>query len=71
MTDTASTEHPIWAARKAEGLSREKVVRVLDPPVSVKTLERWERCVTPVPTYRVRQLAGVYRMRVSDLKAAA
>lgn len=71
MTDTTLSEHPIWAARKAEGLSREKVVRLLDPPVSVKTLERWERGITPVPQYRVRQLAGVYRVRVGDLKAVA
>ena len=71
MTDTAITEHPIWNARDAEGLSREKVVRLLDPPVSAKTLERWERGITPVPQWRVRQLAGIYRVKVADLKAAA
>lgn len=71
MADTATTEHPIWAARKAEGLAREKVSRLLDPPVSAKTLERWERQISPVPPWRVRQLAQIYRVPVSNLKAAA
>lgn len=67
MSDT----HPIWEARKRESLSREKVVRLLDPPVTTKTLERWERCVTPVPKWRVRQLAQVYRVKVNDLESVA
>jgi len=71
MADTKLIEHPIWPARRAEGLSREKVVRLLDPPVSVKTLERWERQISPVPAWRIRQLAQIYRVRLADLKAAA
>jgi DNA-binding transcriptional regulator YiaG len=71
MSDTATFEHPIWAARKAEGLAREKVVRQLEPPVSAKTLERWERGVSPVPNWRLRQLAVVYGVTVASLKAAA
>ena len=70
MTDTVKQEHPIWAARKAEGLAREKVTPLLDPPVSVKTLERWERGVSPVPGWRVRQLAAIYRVRLKDLQVA-
>lgn len=69
MSDTATFEHPIWAARKAEGLAREKVVRQLEPPVSAKTLERWERGDTPVPKHRLRQLAQIYRVRVNEVAA--
>jgi transcriptional regulator with XRE-family HTH domain len=70
MTDT-SAESAIWAARTAEGLSREKVVRQLDPPVSVKTLERWERGISPAPLWRIRQLAVVYGVSLSELKEVA
>jgi DNA-binding transcriptional regulator YiaG len=71
VTVTRTNAHPIWPARLAENLSREKVVRLLDPPVSAKTLERWERGITPVPKWRVRQLAAIYRIRLSDLKDVA
>jgi DNA-binding transcriptional regulator YiaG len=71
VTDTPADGHPIWTARNAEGLSREAVVRLLDPPVSTKTLERWEKRVTPVPRHRIRQLAQIYRTKVGDLVNAA
>lgn len=78
VTDTAASKrfvpadaHPIWRARHAEGLGREKVVRLLDPPVSSKTLERWERRVTPIPNWRVRQLAHIYRVTVTTLRDEA
>lgn len=71
MTDTATEKSPIWRVREAEGLSREKVVRLLDPPVSTKTLERWERGVSPIDRWRLRQLAAVYRVRLSDLEEAS
>lgn len=67
----ANGKGALWLAREAEGLSREKVARLLDPPVSAKTLERWERGFTPIPHHRLRQLAQVYRLRVTDLTVAA
>lgn len=62
---------PIRAARQRESLSREKVVRLLDPPVSTKTLERWEREPAKVPRWRLRQLAHVYRVKIADLEQVA
>lgn len=67
MSDT----HPIWDARKAESLSREQVVRLLEPPITTKTLERWERCITPAPKWRVRQLAQIYRVKADELEKVA
>lgn len=67
----ANDKGALWQAREGEGLSRERVARLLDPPVSAKTLERWERGLTPVPRHRLRQLAQIYRMRVGDLSVAA
>jgi DNA-binding transcriptional regulator YiaG len=58
---------PLRAAREKEGLSREAVTRLLDPPVSSKTLERWEKGETPVPGHRLRELAAIYRVRVMSL----
>lgn len=75
MTDTANGKrrplpedaHPSWRVREAEGLGREYVSRLLDPPVSAKTLERWEKRVSPLPLWRARQLAQIYRVRLADL----
>ena len=58
---------PLWRAREREGMTRAQVVAILDPPVSPKTLERWERETTPVPYQRLRQLALVYRTKPSEL----
>ena len=46
--------------RKETGLSRERAVRELDPPASAKTLERWEKDVTPIPGWRRQQLLVLY-----------
>lgn len=70
MSDTVA-KSGLWLAREAEGLSRETVVRLLEPPVSTKTLERWEKQVTPAPRWRVRQLAKLYRTKVAELDKAA
>lgn len=73
MTDTTTEKGVLWQARLNESLSREAVCRLLDPPVSTKTLERWERGSTPCPRWRLRQLASVYRTKVTalDQKVAA
>ena len=60
-------EHPVWAARRLSELSRESVARLLDPPISAKTLERWERCLSPIPAARLRQLAKLYAVPVEEL----
>lgn len=63
-----------WEARDEYGLSREKVAALLDPPISSKTLERWERGETPLPKWRAKQLAAIYGVTLKSLngeKAAA
>lgn len=70
MTGTAQ-KSPIWQAREDEGLSREEVTRLLDPPVSAKTLERWEKGITPVPKWRLRDLAQIYKVPLDSLNGAA
>jgi ribosome-binding protein aMBF1 (putative translation factor) len=59
-------------ARDATGLSRERVAAQLDPPISSKTLERWENGAT-VKRWRLQQLAEVYGVSLHSLseKAAA
>lgn len=58
MTDTmADTVHE---RRKSLGLSRERVAAQLEPPVTSKTLERWEKSKTPIPGWRALQLLAVY-----------
>lgn len=48
MSDTRNAKRngdlgpKLLAARKRAGLGREKVAAQLDPPVSSKTIERWE-----------------------------
>ena len=69
MADTNGIS-PLWRARQKEGLSREHVSRLLDPPISAKTLERWEKGAK-VPPWRLKQLAHVYRLRVRELEAEA
>lgn len=66
MTDT-SERSALWKARAAAELSREHVSRLLDPPISAKTLERWEKGHNPPSKRRLRQLALIYRVRASDL----
>lgn len=70
MTDTLTSTN-LREARDRLGYSREHVVRrpELDPPITTKTLERWESGETPVKGYRLRQLARIYEM--PDLIEAA
>ena len=70
MTDTVVEKSRIRLAREAEELSRERVARLLDPPISAKTLERWERGAN-VPVWRIKQLAAIYRVKSADLREAA
>jgi transcriptional regulator with XRE-family HTH domain len=53
--------------REEAGMTREQVVRLLDPPVSVRTLIRWEDGSTPIPYHRMRQLALMYRVKANEL----
>ena len=66
MSDT-NGKPLFWTARERKGFSREEVARLLDPPVSMKTLERWEKGVTPIKRWRLEQLARVYGQRASEL----
>ena len=56
-------------ARAVTGLSRERVVRDprLDPPMTSKTLERWEKNYHRAPKWRLEQLAAVYGVSVESL----
>jgi transcriptional regulator with XRE-family HTH domain len=67
---------PLRAAREQAELSREAVTRrpELAPPISMKTLERWEQPGARVKRWRLKQLARIYGVTLSDLssdKAAA
>ena len=48
-------------AREETGLSRERVAAQLNPPVSSKTIERWEAGITPTPGWRKAQLLKLYK----------
>lgn len=56
--------------RETTGLSRERVAALLDPPVSSKTIERWEKGENPIPGYRAAQLERIYTDALNG-KAAA
>lgn len=71
MVTDSSQKSPMWLAREREGLSREKATRRLSEPVSTKTLERWERGITPAPRSALRELAEIYRVDLADIEAAA
>lgn len=70
MTDTG-VKSALWQAREGLGYSREMVTRQpeLDPPITAKTLERWEKDPTPLirKRWRLAQLAAVYKLRPTDL----
>lgn len=51
---------PLWLARKRKGFSREHVTRNVHPPMSAKTLERWEKGQSNAPGWRIEQLAEFY-----------
>jgi len=69
MSDTAGLT-PLRAAREWAELSREAVTRrpELDPPISAKTLERWELPGAHVKRFRLKQLARIYDVTVAELK---
>lgn len=67
MSDT--THERLREAREELGLSRERTAARLIPPVSAKTLERWEKGISPIKGYRLLQLADLYGVPVGLLKA--
>ena len=69
MTDAGKS--PLRLAREQAELSREGVTRrpELQPPISAKTLERWEPAAAFVSSrWRLRQLARIYGVPMSELK---
>lgn len=70
MADT-NGKSSLLVARERTGLSREAVVRQLDPPISTKTLERMEKGGAPLKGFRLKQLAAIYDVPVAELEAAA
>jgi DNA-binding transcriptional regulator YiaG len=58
MTDTKADT--VQQRRVRLGVSRERVAARLDPPVAAKTLERWEKDVSPLPGWRLVQLNALY-----------
>jgi DNA-binding transcriptional regulator YiaG len=48
--------------REDAGLTREQVCALLDPPVTTKTLERWEKGEYQPDDRRMGQLAMIYRV---------
>jgi transcriptional regulator with XRE-family HTH domain len=71
MSDTTGHSSPLRAAREQAELSREAVTRrsELDPPVSAKTLERWEIPGARVKQFRLQQLARIYGVTVAELQS--
>ena len=63
-----SKDSPLRSAREHAELSREAVARQLDPPVAMKTLERWETPGYRVKRFRLRQLALIYGVTVEQLQ---
>lgn len=57
--------------REQAGFSRERVAGRLDPPISSKTLERWEKGLSPFPRWRAIQLAALYGVDVEAFAEAA
>ncbi len=68
MSETVQISR-LRAARDHVGFAREAVCRQLDPPVSTKTLERWEDNPEPLTRKRWRlvQLAAIYSVPVEAL----
>ena len=48
-------------------MSREAAARLMDPPISTKTLERMERGSAPLRLWRLQQLARIYGCALEDL----
>ena len=67
MSDT--TRNPLRPVRDRIGYSRDYVVRRLDPPVTSKTLARWEQGDTrKIRPYYLVQLAEIYHVPVETLR---
>lgn len=65
MTDTTTT---LRQARENTGLGRERVAPQLEPAISAKTLERWEKAGgSHVPRWRLEQLAVIYGVKIATL----
>lgn len=73
MSGQKTQKSALWIKRESIGYSRETVVRrpELDPPITSKTLERWERELTPVKRYRLTQLAAIYECDIADINDSA
>jgi Helix-turn-helix domain len=69
MSDMPVTT-PLRAAREHAELSREAVTRhpALAPPISSKTLERWEQPGVRVKRWRLKQLARIYGVTLAELQ---
>lgn len=49
-------------------MSREHVTRQLEPPISAKTLERWEARGVPMRSrWWLKQLAAIYEVSIDEL----
>ena len=61
---------PLRRARERKGFSREHVTRHLEPPISSKTLERWEDPghSSQAPGWRLEQLAELYGVDLKRLQ---
>jgi ribosome-binding protein aMBF1 (putative translation factor) len=58
MTD--SVADTVRQRRVQLGISRERVAARLKPPVTAKTIERWEKGDSPLPGWRRIQLEELY-----------
>ena len=67
----AQARTPLRIARDRTGLSREAVVRRLDPPITTKTFERMERGDAPLKGFRIKQLAVIYGVEPHELTGEA
>lgn len=60
MSRRRESQTPLREVRDRKGYSREWVAQRLDPPVSSKTIERWEQNPEKVKGFRLEQLAVLY-----------
>jgi transcriptional regulator with XRE-family HTH domain len=70
MSDVTPAVTRLRQAREEIGLSREAVTRrpELDPPISMKTLERWEAPGVTIKRWRLKQLARIYGVPTAELQ---
>jgi transcriptional regulator with XRE-family HTH domain len=65
MADTVQTK--LRSVREYLEFSRELVARRLDPPVTARTIDRWERGTSRPKRYQLLQLATIYGVDVDQL----